>query len=269
MTKRGLFEIAKGGTLFLDEIGEMDVKLQAKLLRVLQEKVFRRVGGTQDIATEVRVIAATNRNLLAKTQNGSFREDLYHRLSRVVVEIPTLHERLEDIVPMATQFSERAFRARGKVFNGFSPEAEEGLRSYPWPGNVRELLNVIERTALLWDGNGPIPLSTLSIPTTGSASGGNRPRLSAVPSPVETTMSPDESYTDLKKKWCDSFEREYLITSLNRHGGNVSAAARDSKLDRSNFLRLLRKHALKAQDYRKSGTGTDFGTNDNGAAEAA
>lgn len=263
--KRGLFEIAKGGTLFLDEVGEMDVKLQAKLLRVLQEKVFRRVGGTADIETDVRVIAATNRNLQAKTKDGSFREDVYHRLSRVVVEIPTLHERTEDVIPMAIQFAERAFRARGKSFPGFSPEAQDGIRAYGWPGNVRELLNVVERTALIWDGRGAIPFSTLSIPG-GSTSSGSRPKLTSIEggggnggAAIDLT-NPEDSYTDLKKRWCDSFEREYLVTTLSRNGGNVSAAARESRLDRSNFLRLLRKHGLKAQEYRKPGSPVESDT---------
>jgi DNA-binding NtrC family response regulator len=260
--KRGLFEIAKGGTLFLDEIGEMDVKLQAKLLRVLQEKVFRRVGGTADIAADVRVVAATNRNLLERAQKGEFREDLYHRLSRVVVEMPALNARTEDIIPMATQFAERAFKARNKDFGGFSIEAQEGLRSYSWPGNVRELLNVVERAALTWTGTGPITLKALSIPrdpTTGGTfpGGGNRPRLEIMSNTNEGGEGGEAgTYTELKKKWSDSFEREYLISTLSRNGGNVSAAAREAKLDRSNFLRLLRRHKLKSQEYRKPGDKT-------------
>jgi two-component system response regulator GlrR len=250
-TKRGIFEIAKGGTLFLDEIGEMDVKLQAKLLRVLQEKVFRRVGGTADLEADVRVVAATNRNLRERVQTGGFREDLFHRLSRVVVEVPNLRERSEDIVPMSIQFAERAFRSRGKAFPGFSPEAEGGLRTYNWPGNVRELLNVIERTALVFEGNGPISLRTLSIPTTPDGGGAvARPTLSLVSGGI--TPGAEDSYTDLKRKWSDAFEREYLVSTLNRNGGNVSAAAREARLDRSNFLRLLRKHGLQAKEYRKT-----------------
>jgi DNA-binding NtrC family response regulator len=254
--KRGLFEIAKGGTLFLDEIGEMDVKLQAKLLRVLQEKTFRRVGGTADFTTDVRIVAATNQELQARVTQGKFREDLYHRISRVVVEIPGLRARTEDIVPMSQQFADHAFKARGKTFAGFTPDAEEALRTFGWPGNVRELLNVIERTALVWEGNGPITLKALAIPTgtntgnTGFAAGG--PKLELVKSPLDLQGDGGSvSYTDLKKKWTDSFEREYLVSILARHRGNVSAAARDARLDRSNFLRLLRRHALKAQEYRK------------------
>jgi len=251
MMKRGLFEIAKGGTLLLDEIGEMDVKLQAKLLRVLQEKVIRRVGGTVDMETDVRVIAATNRSLKDKIKGGEFREDLYHRLSRVVVEVPALRERTEDVVLMATQFAERAFRARGKTFGGFSHDAEDALRGYNWPGNVRELLNVIERTALLWEGTGPLTSKVMGI-TPSMSTPTNGGKLELVASPFQRPNdSGSDGYTELKKKWSDSFEREYLVATLARHGGNVSAAAREARLDRSNFLRLLRRHGLRAVEYRK------------------
>lgn len=250
VAKRGLFEIAKGGTLFLDELGEMDIKLQAKLLRVLQEKVFRRVGGTNDIDTDVRVVAATNVNLKSKVNDGKFREDLYHRLSRVVVELPGLRERTEDIVPMATQFSERSFRARGKSFPGFTPDAQEGLTGYGWPGNVRELLNVVERVALLYEGHGPVSFRNLALPSGGERRNSGTPNMTMVPGVVPEN---GDGYMELKKKWVLSFEREFLMSTLGKHGGNVSASARDARLDRSNFLRLLRRHALHAQDYRKVG----------------
>lgn len=249
--KRGLFEIAKGGTLFLDEIGEMDVKLQAKLLRVLQEKVFRRVGGTADMETDVRVIAATNRDLVERVKEGKFRDDLYHRLNGVTIEVPTLKDRYEDIVPMATQFAERAFQSRGKKFKGFSSDAEAALTGYIWPGNVREMLNIIERTALVMDGSGQITSGLLSIPgTTALAKApSTSPQLSLV-KPDMDFASEEETYTDLKKRWVDVFEKKYLMGLVSRHSGNVSAAARDAKLDRSNFLRLLRRHDIKAGEFR-------------------
>ena len=247
--KRGLFELAKGGTLFLDEIGEMEIKLQAKLLRVLQEKVFRRVGGTQDIESDVRVVAATNRNLQSRVSEGKFRDDLYHRLNRVVVEIPALRDRSDDIVPMAKQFAERAFQSRAKNFGGFTPDAEEAMSNYNWPGNVRELLNVVERTALIWEGTGPITPTTLGLPasSSGGSSVGRTPNLTVVEG------GEDATYTELKKKWCDSFEREFLLHALERTRGNVSAAARLAKLDRSNFLRLLRRHGIVAEQFRAGG----------------
>jgi DNA-binding NtrC family response regulator len=250
--KRGLFEIAKGGTLFLDEIGEMDVKLQAKLLRVLQEKVFRRVGGTSDIDSDVRIIAATNQNLKNQIKEGQFRDDLFHRLSQVVVDLPPLRERSEDIVKMATEFADRSFRSRGKTFAGFTPDAEQAITMYNWPGNVRELMNVIDRTALIWQGNGTVSPKALNLPSAGNGSGLGK--LSLVNGTAEGILktSDAESYTELKKRWSDAFEREYLVSMLNRNGGNVSAAAREAKLDRSNFLRLLRRHGVKAFEFRKA-----------------
>ncbi len=252
--KRGLFEIAKGGTLFLDEIGDMDVKLQAKILRVLQEKVFRRVGGTADLETDVRVVAATNSNLQDKVKDGKFREDVYHRISRVVIEVPPLRSRKEDVLPMARQFAERGFRSRGKTFGGFTPDGDTAVRDYAWPGNVREMLNVIERTALIYEGSGPVNARTLGIPETAAAGrtngGGGRLEVVGPPGGGDAASG---SYMELKRQWSDHFEREYLVSTLSRYGGNVSAAAREAKLDRSNFLRLLRRHGLKADDYRRIG----------------
>jgi DNA-binding NtrC family response regulator len=272
-TKRGLFEIAKAGTLFLDEIGEMDLKLQAKLLRVLQERVFRRVGGTQDLDADVRVIAATNRNLEERVKVGRFRDDLFHRINRVVIDLPNLKDRTEDLLPMAQQFAERAFGARGKKFPGFSPEVQVAFRNYSWPGNVRELLNVVERAALVWEGGGALLSQQVSLGSatqTGFASASSRsstglslvssgqsgatssenPTKEQLLTPGLTASGTLETYTHLKKRWSEQFEKEYLVAALGRHHGNVSAAAREARLDRSNFLRLLRKYGLKAQGYR-------------------
>ena len=247
--KRGLFEIARGGTLFLDEVGEMDIKLQARLLRVLQERVCRRVGGTVDFEVDVRVIAATNADLKARVAAGKFREDLYHRLNCVIIEVPPLRERADDAIAMARQFAERAFRSRGKTFQGFASEAEAAIRDYQWPGNVRELLNVIERASLVHEGSAPVVLKGLQIPAAGA------PQLEVVRSPFVssfTTADGPDSYMNLKKRWTEAFEREYLQTTLDRHSGNVSAAAREARLDRSNFLRLLRKYGLRAVEFRKA-----------------
>jgi two-component system response regulator HydG len=145
----GRFERAHGGTLFLDEIGELDGSLQAKLLRVLQEKTFERVGGTRQITVDVRVIAATNRDLKLLTKEGGFREDLYYRLNRFPLEIPPLRDRLSDIEPLATHFLERAARELGKAAPKLTKAAIRVILSYRWPGNVRELENVMERLAIL------------------------------------------------------------------------------------------------------------------------
>ncbi len=147
----GRFERAHGGTLFLDEIGELDGNLQAKLLRVLQERTFERVGGTRQISVDVRVIAATNRNLKQAVAGGTFREDLYYRLNTFPIELPPLRERPGDILPLARVFLGRAARNLGKSNLVLSPEAERVLLSYNWPGNVREIENTMERLAILCD----------------------------------------------------------------------------------------------------------------------
>lgn len=254
--KRGLFELASNGTLFLDEIGEMDGKLQAKILRVLQEGTFRRVGGNVDLKADIRLLAATNQNLLKLIETGKFREDLYHRLSRVVINLPPLRERTEDIIPMSQKFFETAFSKRGKKFDGFTPSAQTALEQYPWPGNVRELLNVVERTALLWNQSGQVDVTHLSLPSGKIKSMGGaavqefKPGLTLDPKSFAFGEAAMENYTQLKKRWSDSFEKEYLMHVLERNNGNVTAAAKESGIDRSNFLRLLRRHGVSAQNYR-------------------
>jgi DNA-binding NtrC family response regulator len=151
-TKRGLLELADGGTLFLDEIAEMSQKLQAKLLRVLETKTFRRLGGTADIRVQTRFLAATNKDLYREVEEGRFREDLYYRLTVVPIYIPPLRERREDIPFLAKTFLENYRRELGKEIQGFTPEALERLVAYDWPGNVRELRNVMERLALMCEG---------------------------------------------------------------------------------------------------------------------
>jgi len=256
--KRGLFELAKGGTLFLDEIGEMDIKLQSRLLRVLQEKTYRRVGGTVDLKSDVRVVAATNQNLQKYIAEGKFREDLYHRVARVIIELPALKLRTEDLIPMSCQFFEQAFRVRGKKFEGLTPEAEACLRGHSWPGNVRELLNVVERTALLWNRNGQVGAKELGLPESSPSMASDfTPGLSfdsqaILENSFESDASSGMNYTRLKKKWSDVFEKEYLTACLSRSQGNVTAAARESGIDRSNFLRLLRRHQINAQVFRNS-----------------
>jgi two-component system response regulator AtoC len=150
--KIGLFEAADGGTIFLDEIGEMGFELQAKLLRVLQDKKFMRVGGTENISVDVRVIASTNRKLQERVREGSFRHDLYFRLKVVTITAPPLRERKEDILPLAKHFLDLFSRQFSRQVGGFSPEAEKFLLSYPWPGNVRELRNIVESSVILETG---------------------------------------------------------------------------------------------------------------------
>ena len=151
--KRGLFETADGGTLFLDEIGEMTLGLQAKLLRFLEEKTFKRVGGLADIRVDVRVMAATNRNLEEDVKAGRFREDLFYRLQVMPVAMPPLRERTGDVALLASYYIDRYNREFRKKVRGLTPEAMKLLEQYQWPGNIRELKNAIER-AMLLDGPG-------------------------------------------------------------------------------------------------------------------
>src|SRR5262249_26309768 len=150
--KPGRFELAAGGTLFLDEIAEMSPSLQAKLLRVLQERTFERLGGTKTLAADARIIAATNRDLPRRMAEGTFRADLFYRLSVYPIPLPALRERPEDIRPLATHFLEKHQRALRKEIGGLTPEACALLQRYAWPGNVRELENVLERAVILCPG---------------------------------------------------------------------------------------------------------------------
>jgi DNA-binding NtrC family response regulator len=171
-----------------------------------------------------------------------------------VIELPKLKERSEDLLPMTTEFLSRSFKSRGKHFEGLTPHAESAILQYDWPGNVRELLNMCERTSLLWDKSGRIDTSDLSLPkqaeeTSFEASTGTMPGL-AVSQDMWSGNDNTSSYTLLKKKWSDVFEREYLTGLLERHQGNVTAASKDAGVDRSNFLRLLRRHHIDAANYR-------------------
>jgi len=150
-TKKGLFELADGGTVFLDEIGDMKPFLQSKILRVLENQTFMRVGGEREIKVDVRVIAATNKNLEALVREGLFRKDLYYRLKVMVIEMPPLRDRVEDILLLSNMFIEENNREHNKNIRGFSEEAKKLLTQYHWPGNVRELKNVIERAMILTD----------------------------------------------------------------------------------------------------------------------
>src|SRR5262249_21253378 len=146
--KEGLFEQAEGGTLFLDEIGELELSLQAKLLRVLEEGAFRRVGGLRDLPLDVRVIAASNRDLKAESEAGRFRPDLYYRLSVIQIEIPPLRERGDDVILLSQYYVEHFNERLRKRIKGLSDEVGKTFRNYSWPGNVRELRNVIERVMI-------------------------------------------------------------------------------------------------------------------------
>ncbi|BDV43633.1 sigma-54-dependent Fis family transcriptional regulator [Geotalea uraniireducens] len=215
--KPGLFEEANRGTIFLDEIGEMAIASQAKLLRVLEERAIRRVGGTRSIAIDVRVVAASNRDLQEAIGAGRFREDLFYRLNVFPIRIPPLRDRREDIPLLATFYLERYSRSFSRNFQGISPEALARLTEYRWPGNIRELKNVIERICIMHDG----------------------PLLTAAQLPVEIAGSgaaPADGPPDLSLGLAaalDRFERQLIDTALARCDNNVVRAARLLGIPRS------------------------------------
>ncbi|HEX7221006.1 MAG TPA: sigma 54-interacting transcriptional regulator [Burkholderiales bacterium] len=224
--RRGLFQAAHGGTLFLDEIGDMPLPLQVKLLRALEERKVRPVGSPENIAIDVRVVAATHRKLEERIASGEFREDLYYRLSVVKLYIPTLAERREDIPLLANEFLGRLGTRYRRGRLAFSPQAMELMVSAPWPGNVRQLLNVVEQAVAL-AATEVIPESLV------------RQALDA----GDTSLTPlDEARR--------AFERDYLVRILKITGGNVTKAARLAGRNRTEFYRLLERHALEPSVFK-------------------
>ncbi len=228
-TKIGRIEQAAGGTLFLDEITEMSPVVQAKLLRVLQEREFQRVGGTRTIRADIRVIAATNRDLLGSIERQTFREDLYYRLNVFQIPITALRDRIEDILPLAEAFLEDLGRTMGRPAAGISRDARGWLLEYPWPGNVRELRNAIERAILLCDG-GLITRDHLPTPP---------PRRSPGPAPADPMTLPADGI-DL-----GAVERGYLERALGQAKGNKTRAARLLGLTRAQLYSRLEKYGVQ------------------------
>jgi DNA-binding NtrC family response regulator len=218
--KRGLLELADRGTIFLDEVGEMSPTIQVKLLRVIERMTFKRVGGTQDIKVSLRIISATNRDLVQSVRAGTFREDLYYRLKVVPLRAPPLRERREDIELLAKHFLNQYNIAFSKDFKGFSDKALRAMHEYPWPGNVRELKNVIERGVLLFDGD-TIEAEHLSF---GEMAGGSRNQMMRT---LEETLSSRiaQNGIDFDGMICN-IERELIDKALRQAGYNQSEAAR-------------------------------------------
>ena len=219
---KGKFEIADGGTLFLDEIGGISPKLQVDLLRVLQERSFYRVGGAKEVSVDVRVIAATNTNLMTAVRDGSFREDLYYRLNVINIHIPPLRDRLEDIPLLVRHFMERISFELGKDVSGLTDGAIARLMSYQWPGNVRELENSIER-AIVTCHDGMLTEENLAF-------------LDGDESEEEALIHGDMSLADL--------ERTAIKATLSRTSGNVKEAASILGIDRSTLYDKLKRYGL-------------------------
>ncbi len=240
--KRGCFEVADGGTLFLDEIGELDISLQPKLLRVLETREVQRVGGTKMIPVDVRVVAATNRDLRQMVNEGTFREDLYYRLTVVQVDLPALRERSEDIPALADQFLEESAKRGQREGAGFSitEDAMTKLQAYPWPGNVRELKNTIERAVSLADGTelGMHDLMPASQKT---------PPMVFAGGTAEQFVDNDIPFKDAKQRIVDAFEAQYLKAVLDKHGDNISRSARAAGLTRYHLRELAKRYGLRGE----------------------
>jgi len=234
-TKRGLLETAADGTVFMDEIGELPLTMQSKLLRVLQDRKFRRLGGTELLTTDFRLIAATNRNLQEMVKDGSFREDLYYRLNVVTIELPPLRDRPAAIAPLAQHFLRYFVEKTGKEVK-ISNVAMMIMEKYGWPGNVRELMNVVERAVSLTEFNQITPLD-LPVSILESVKGAVRPT--------------EESFRAAKRRLIEEFEPRYLSEILSETGGNVSEAARRCGMKRSAFQRLMAKYSLQTLEFRR------------------
>ena len=235
--KKGLIEAADGGTVFLDEIGEMPPTMQVKLLRVLQERKYRRVGGTEEASANIRVIAATNRDLPKQVGEGKFREDLFYRLNVIPVHMPALRERAEDIPLIADHFLAKYTREMGKTIEGFAPEATAALMAYPWPGNVRELENVVERSVAL-ERESRVTLATLPENLRDGRPATLRPSGNA---PADALAADG---FNLEKHLRD-IERSHLEHALERAGGVQTRAADILGLSFRQFRYLAKKYGIR------------------------
>jgi DNA-binding NtrC family response regulator len=227
--KKGVFELALGGTLFLDEISSMKLSLQPKLLRVLETQTFRRIGGTADIKIDVRILAATNQDLKECVDNGAFREDLFYRLKVMVINLPLLRDRVEDILPMTKLFIEQNNKEFSKSIFSISKEAEQLLLNYDWPGNVRELKNVIERAAILCQDK---IITEEHLPI----------ELRSTPPEELKTITPhvvsDEALS------LQDIERKHILEILEKFDGNKSKAARVLNISRSTLREKLKQYGI-------------------------
>jgi len=237
--KKGLFEIADGGTLFLDEVTEMPMSLQSKLLRVLQEGEIRAIGATQEKRVNVRIVAATNRNMEKEVKEGRFREDLYYRLSVFPIRVPPLRERREDIPLLAESFLERYSTEVGKPAAGYSQQTMELLQAYDWPGNVRELFHVVERAAVMCSAD---VIDVADLP----------PALTRAPASPAVATDAFASFEDRPMRDAvAALEKHMIARALEKAGGNRAEAARLLGIARPQLYTKMDEHGLGDRDGKK------------------
>ncbi len=222
--RKGRFEIANGGTIFFDEIGELSLNMQTRLLRVLQEKSFERVGGYETIKSDFRLITATNRNLKQEVADGRFRADLYYRINIIPIEIPPLRERPEDIPALCQNFLDSYSREMNKNVQTIDDETIKALQKYNWPGNVRELRNVVERMVVL--------------------SHDGIPDLDSLPEEIRELPAGDKPEEALRTQM-KAFEKDYIVKIMNKHSGNVAKAAEEMQIARKNLYKKLNEYDIK------------------------
>ena len=231
-SKPGLAELAMGGTLFLDEICEMPLELQVKLLRMLEERKVRRIGGKSEIPVDLRIITATNKDVLKSIEDGSLREDLYFRINTINLQVPPLRERGKDIILLATHFLQKLERKYHRHIELLTPEAEAVLMQYSWPGNVRELQNVVERTYYLAT---PSRITSADLPMS----------MREKETVIQQHQWDHLSYKEAKDQVLEAFEKEYLLYQLEKHDWNISRTADACEVDRRTIHRLINRFNLK------------------------
>ncbi len=247
--KPGMFEVADRGTLLLDEISEMGPRAQAALLRVLEERCVRRVGGTAEIPVDVRVVALSNRDLEDEIAAGRFRDDLYYRLNVVRLVVPPLRERRSDIPLLAAHFSNRVSARYQQPARQVGADAMARLLAHSWPGNVRELRNAIERAYLVSDRREIVAQDLPSSVVNGASTQQVLGLMQMLPDNADTD-DPSAGFQQIKRDYVDRFERAYLQSALARCSGNVTQAAEEAGVLRQVFQRMLLRHGLSADHYR-------------------
>jgi two-component system nitrogen regulation response regulator NtrX len=240
--KIGLLELAHGGTLFLDEVSDMPLETQGKILRVLIDQTFQRVGGSTRVQVDVRVISSSTRDLRQEIEHGRFREDLYHRLNVVPLRVPSLAERRDDIPILVGHFMKRLSAASGLPTREVSDEAMAVLQAYNWPGNVRQLRNIVERLLILASDDAASAISADLLPSNFSGSA----------SPWSQGAKPDLIISLPLREAREIFEREYLLAQINRFGGNISRTASFIGMERSALHRKLKSLGVSSARLEQS-----------------